>query len=122
MAITNNGTKNSLKDGQIPTGYTKPTVTEFTDEEYVNELDLIVPKISVENASNSITMAGIISAITTQIDAILAGDYIATQTVDAWADLISLSTNLKSSLGDADWLNNSAVNYIAKVKLYVKTA
>ena len=29
MAITNNGTKNSLPSAKLPTGYTVPTVTTY---------------------------------------------------------------------------------------------
>lgn len=122
MAITNNGTKNSLPIGQLPSGYSRPAVTEFSDEEYVNELNLTVLKSTVENVSGSVTMGAIITALSVQIDAILAGDYIATQTVDAWADLISIDHNLRGLSGDSDWLKNVALSYNCKVKLYVKTA
>ena len=122
MAIVNNGVKNSLPDGNLPSGYSKPTVTEFTDHEYKNDLKLTVLKSAVENASGAITMAAIVSNLVAQVDAILAADYIATQTVDAWADLISISNNYKSLRGDADWLTTTVVSYDCTIKFYVKTA
>ena len=122
MAIVNNGVKNSLPDGNLPSGYSKPAVTEFTDFEWKNDLKLTVLKSAVENASGAITMAAIVSNLVAQVDAILAADYIATQTVDAWADLISISNNYKSLRGDADWLTTTVVSYDCTIKFYVKTA
>ena len=122
MAIVNNGVKNSLPDGNLPSGYSKPAVTEFTDFEWKSDLKLTVLKSAVENASGAITMAAIVSNLVAQVDAILAADYIATQTVDAWADLISISNNYKSLRGDADWLTTTVVSYDCTIKFYVKTA
>ena len=122
MAIVNNGVKNSLPDGNLPSGYSKPAVTEFTDFEWKSDLKLTVLKSAVENASGAITMAAIMSNLVAQVDAILAADYIATQTVDAWADLISISNNYKSLRGDADWLTTTVVSYDCTIKFYVKTA
>jgi len=122
MAITNNGTKNSLPSNQLPTGYVKPTVAEFSDQEYENDLTLTIVKSVVENASGSVTMANIITNLNTQIDGILAADYIATQTVTAWADLVSITNNLRSLSGDSDWLKNIVPSYSMSLKLYVKTA
>ena len=82
MAIVNNGTKNSLADTHIPSGYTRPTVTTFTDQEYTRNLELTVLKATVENATASTTMTNIINdatiGITKQIDDILASDFTTT--------------------------------------------
>jgi len=122
MAITNNGTVNNLHISLLPSGYTRPTVTTFTDYEYVNDLSLTVLKATVENATASTTMANIIAnatiGITKQITDILAADYLATATVTAYASLDSLSTNMATEV----WLDDTAVSYTCTVKLYVKTA
>lgn len=121
MAIVNNGTKVSIKASKLPTGYTKPTVTEFTDGTYKTiSLSLTVAKSTVENASNSTTMAALVAAITAQVDAILAADYIATQTVTNWTDLTELKTNYSDQGGDDDWLNNTVPSYVCTVTMYVK--
>ncbi len=120
MAITNNGTVNSLNIVQLPTGYVRPTVVTFTDEEYVSNLSLSILKTTVENGVNVTTMANIIASITSIVDSILAADYVATQTVEAYADLVGLTSNQSVTLGDSKWLNNNATDYIAAVKLYVK--
>lgn len=126
MAITNNGTKNSLSENTLPAGYSLPVVTTFADEEYVRELDLTVLKSAVENADPAVTMANIISdaavGITKQVDDILAGDYLATATVTAFADIVALSNNYASIKGDGDFLTNTANHYKVKVMMYVKTA
>lgn len=122
MAIVNNGVKNSLPDGNLPSGYTKPAVTEFEDYEYTNDLKLTVLKSAVENANGAVTMAAIVADLVSQIDAILAADYISTQTVDAWSDLISMNNNYKSLRGDADWLTTTAASYNCTINFYVKTA
>lgn len=127
MAITNNGTKNSLPADQIPSGYTRPTITTFTDWEYQRTLTLSVLKSTVENATNSTTMTNIfddaVVGLDAQIEAIVAADYLATATVTTYADLRSLTTNVSDTNdGNGTWLDNTAVSYTATVILYVKVA
>ena len=127
MAITNNGVKNSLKTALIPTGYTRPTVTTFTDWEYKRTLSLSVLKATVENSDPAVTMANIISDATIglakQIIDIVAADYLATATVTTYADWVSLTTNLSDkSSGDGTWLKDTAESYVCIVNLYVKAA
>lgn len=126
MAITNNGTKNSLKPSQLPTGYSVPSLTTFTDYEYVNTLSLTVLKATVDESSAATTMAAIISnatiGITKQIDDILAGDFLATATVTAYADWTGLSNNFVNVRGSGDFLTNTAASYTCTVKLYIKTS
>jgi N-acetylglucosamine kinase-like BadF-type ATPase len=127
MAITNNGTKNSLPADQIPSGYTRPTITTFTDWEYQRTLTLSVLKSTVENATNSTTMTNIfddaVVGLDAQIEAIVAADYLATATVTTYADLRGLTTNVSDTNdGNGIWLDDTAVSYIATVILYVKVA
>lgn len=124
MAITNNGCKVSIPDRQIPSGYTKPTVTTFSDVQYERTLSLSVDKTTVHNATAATTLDNILDngtiGINKQIDDILAADYLGTATVVAYADLIALENNYKNTdAGDA-WLTNAAAVYTATVKLYVK--
>jgi len=125
MAITNNGTKNSLTANELPSGYTKPVVSTFTDYEYSRSLTISVLKATVENATASTTMTNIINnatiGITKQITDILAADYLATATVTAYADLVGLSHNLAAINGSALYLTNTPLSYICTVNLYVKT-
>ena len=126
MAITLNGTVNSLTSNEVPSGYTRPTVTIFTDHEYINDLELTVLKATVENATATTTMANIISdaaiGITKQVSDILAADYLATATVTAYADWTGLSNNFADVNGAAVYLKDTAASYTCTVRLYVKTA
>ncbi|MBV1952601.1 MAG: hypothetical protein KUG64_10470 [Cycloclasticus sp.] len=125
MAITNNGTEVNLQANKIPTGYSLPSVTTFTDYEYKNELILSVDKSTVENATATTTLANILAngtvGITKQIDDILAADYLASATVDAYASLNSIDNNINAGI-ISDFYNADAVTYECSVTLYVKTA
>lgn len=124
MAITLNGTKVSIKAENLPTGYTKPTVTEVTGAEYKRNLTLTVAKSAVENADPAVTMANILTevaqGINKQLQDILDADYIATNTVEAHGDLIAISSNQKQ--GNAAFFNADPVAYECTVALYVKTS
>ena len=125
MAIVNNGTKNSLSSDLLPSGYTRPTVTEISDYDYVSELTLSVTKATVENATKATTMANIIAdgtvGITAQIDAILAADYLASATVTAYTDWYKVSSNIEVNT-TSDFFNDTAVSYTCYCRLYVKAA
>jgi hypothetical protein len=126
MAITNNGTQNSLKPLQLPTGYTPPTITTFTDWEYKNTLVLSILKETVDEATSVATMDAIFDNATIgldkQVEDIVAADFLASATVTTYADLVILTTNVADvSSGDGTWLKSTAESYIATVVLYVKT-
>ena len=125
MAITNNGTRNNLPQNQIPIGYTRPTVVAVTGVEYPRDLVLDVLKATVENADPAITMANILNdaaiGITKQVDDILAADFIATNTVDAYSVLHSMETNYGDLDSTGDYLINAAAKYVCKVRLFIKT-
>lgn len=126
MSITNAGTVNSLPAVQIPSGYTRPTVTTFTDWEYKRTLSLSVLKATVENATRSTTMTNIIGngtvGITKQVDDILAADFLASATVTAYADFTALSNNFVDVTGTGTALTATASSYTCTVILYVKAA
>jgi hypothetical protein len=125
MAITNNGTKNSLPDSQIPSGYSRPSVTTFTDYEYERTLTLSVLKSTVESATRSTTMTNIIGngtiGITKQITDILAAEFLDSATVTAYAEIIALTHNFAAQAGTDVWLSNTACSYVATVKLFIKS-
>jgi len=125
MAITNNGTVNALDSALLPSGYTRPTVTTFTDWDYVSELVLEVDKVTVDNATKATTLANIIAdgtvGITAQITAILAADYLGTATVTAWTNFYKISTNIEPNV-TSDFYNADLVTYTCSVRLYVKAA
>ncbi len=129
MAIINNGVKNSLPTQQIPaSGYVRPTITEVEDYNYKRELTLLVPKATVQNATQATTLANIINdvavGLTKQIDDILANDYDATNNVTAHADFTKIkgSYDRDNVAGTYKFYEASAFNYVCTVILYVKIA
>jgi hypothetical protein len=124
MAVTFNGTKNSLDANQLPSGYSRPVVVEISDAEYVFTKEISVLKSTVENATASTTMTNIFEdvgiGLNAVIEADITADFDATKTVTAHADLTALKTNLSSLTGSGDWLTNAVVNYLATVTIYVK--
>lgn len=127
MAITNNGTQNLLKEAKLPAGYTAPSITTFSDFEYSSRLELSILKATVDESTSLATMNAIFDnatiGINKQIDDILAADYIATQTVTAYASLVDLKlNNSDTTSGEGTWLKDTATSYIATVVLHVKTA
>jgi len=125
MAITNNGTKVSLSTNFLPSGYTAPSTTTFTDYEYVRNITLSVTKATVENATKATTLTNIVDDVTVGIDKqitdILAADYLATATVTAFTELYKIDSNIEAGTG-SDFYNNTAVSYTCYVRLYVKAS
>jgi len=123
MAITNNGTKNSLPSNLLPSGYTRPSVTTFTDHDYVSELVIQVDKVTVDNATKATTLTNIIGqateGITAKITAILAADYLASATVTAYADFYKISSSIEVNT-TSDFYGNADVTYTCYCRLYVK--
>lgn len=129
MALTLNGVKNSLPDNQLPSGYTRPTVTTFADWEWVQTVSLTVLKSTVENATESTTMTNIISNATIgldkQVDDLIENDFDTTaNTITAWADWQTLTTNYtpETNSSASNWLDTTAVSYTCTVKIYLKVA
>jgi|TARA_R100000750_G_C2278470_1_gene70258 hypothetical protein len=124
MAITNNGAANSLPASQLPSGYTRPTVTTFADWEYKRTLSLSVLKATVENATRSTTMTNIREnatvGINKQIVDIIAADFLASATVTTYGDWTGLSNNFVDVTGTGTALADTAASYTCTVILYVK--
>lgn len=126
MALTHNGVKNSLTESQMPTGYTRPTVTTFSDWEWVRTKVFTIAKANVENATASTTMTNLINDATYGLDALveaeISNDFDVTNTVTAWSDWVTLTTNQTPLDATSDWLNTTAESYVCTVKIYVKVA
>lgn len=125
MAVVNNGVLLSIPTGLIPTGFTAPAVTTFTDFEYEREITLSVLKSTVENASKATTLLNIINngtiGVSKQIEDIVTADYIGSNTVTFYSEITVLSNNQQVSV-TSDFFGNVALSYSVKVKFYVKTA
>ena len=119
MALTHNGTAVLISD--VPSGYTRPTVSKFTDSEskYINR-EISIAKSGVENATESVTFTAIITALNTAIETLINADYNTSGlTVTSYANLTALTTN--AILGSVLY-TNGAVNYLCVVDIFIKTA
>lgn len=125
MAHTNNGTKVSAPDEQLPSGYTRPTITTFSDHESVRRVQLSVLKSTVENATANTTMANIIGngsiGVTKQVTDILAADYLSSVTLTAYADIVKIQDN-STPQSTGNFFKNAAASYLVDVDIYVKTS
>ena len=127
MALTLNGVKNSLPDSQLPSGYTRPTVTTFSDWTWKYVTTLSVAKATVENATASTTMTNIIDngtvGLDKQVDDLIENDFDTTNTVTAWVDWTALTTNQTPETGTgSSWLDTTAEAYQCTVSIYIKVA
>lgn len=120
MALTFNGVALDVPASELPSGYTKPTVTLVANPEYRRSIDITVAKSTVENATDDTTVDNILTDVQTQLDAIVTADYDTVGlTVTASGRVIDLSTNFDIS---GVKFTNGAINYTAKVELLVTTA
>lgn len=127
MAITNNGTRNSLLATQTPSGVATRNITTFTDWKYRYKIVLSVLKATVDESTTVATFDAIFDNGTIGLDKqildLVAADFVASRTVTTWAECIKLETNNTDvSLGTGTWLKDTAESYTATVILYVKTA
>ena len=120
--LTNNGVKVSIPDSLVPSGYTKPSVTEFADQEYTNIItqQFTVAKVDVDEAAAATTMAALVAALIVLIDAQITADFhIDTLDVTLWCDWTALATNFNT---DEVLYTTGAINYLCTVTIYIKTA
>ena len=125
MAITNNGTKVTIQSDKLPVGYTLPTVTTFTDHEYVRTAVLNVDRATVYSATKTTTMANILAnvsiGVTKQVTDLVTADFDATKTITIYSDMYDIDTNLKVSQ-TGDFYSNADDKFVCYVKIYVKGA
>lgn len=125
MAHTNRGTKVSAPDEQVPTGYTRPTITTVDDYMYKIRVVLSVLKSTVQNATKVTTMANIIGdaaiGVTKQVTDLMALDYISTRTVTFHSDIVAI-TDLNPPQASGNFFGSTANSYVVTVDVFIKTA
>jgi hypothetical protein len=125
MAITNNGTKVSAPDEQLPSGYTRPTITSFTDHEYYRRVVLSVLKATVESATKTTTMANIIGngtiGVTKQVTDLVTADAVSSNTVTIYGDIVKVENN-STPQSTGEFFSNVATSYLVTVDIYWKTS
>lgn len=119
MALTHNGTDVLISD--VPSGYTKPSVTKFSDWENKYPARVIsIAKSGVEDPSDTTTFTALIAALNSAIEALINTDFDTTGlTVTSYANLSILATNHNS---DGVLYTDGAMNYLCTVDIFVKTA
>ena len=119
MALTHNGT--AVLVTEVPSGYTRPSVSKFSDYELkYPDREIAIAKSSVENATASTTFTNIVAALNTAIQNLLNADIDTTGlTVTSYANLKIITTNATLT---GVLYTNGAVNYICTVDIFVKTA
>jgi len=126
MALTNNGTKVSLSGRDLPSGYTRASITEFTDyEQKYTDLELTINKSDVEAAAAGDALDDIIDDATVgidkQVEDIISADFdVSGNTVTAWIDFKNITSN--QSTGEAAFYTNATPAYTVTVDVYVKTS
>lgn len=121
MALTHNGTQVGLGAGDLPSGYSKPSITTFTDHEakYMQRSFTVV-KATVDEAAAITTFDAILVDLNAQIVTLLTDDLnVAALTVDSFATMTALRTNTKVT---EEFYTNVAVNYLITVDIFWKTA
>ena len=121
MALTNNGTAVYIADSYIPAGYTKPSITKFTNyEAKYPDYQVSVAKTAVENADKVVTFTALVAAVTAAVSAVITADFnVGGLTVTAFANLKEISHNFTL---DGVQYTNGAINFSCKVDIFVKTA
>jgi hypothetical protein len=126
MALTHNGTVVQIPTSRVPSDYTLPTVSTFTDHEYVSsERTLTVLKATVEDSDRATTLQNIIDnasiGLDKQIEDLISAEFDVTNTVESYAVWTGIDSNQAAS-GSNDFLTDTAMSYSCTVKFYVKSA
>lgn len=128
MSIVSQGTKITLTPStKTPDGFTAPTVDDFPDYGYTAiRRKIFVPKATVENADQAVTLTNIIQdptvGIEKQITDMLTTDWGAANpnTIDFWVHLIGLTTNVAPPDKTSDFYGNDPVNYEGDTITYIR--
>lgn len=126
MALTHNGTVVQLPTSRVPSDYTLPTVSTFTDWEYESSVrTLTVLKSTVEDSDRATTLSNIINNATIgldkQIEDLISAEADVTNTVTSYAVLTGIDSNVAAS-GSNDFYTDTAMSYSCTVKFYWKSA
>lgn len=125
MALTNAGTLVQLPTSRIPTDYTLPTVSSFTDWEYESsERTLSVLKATVQDSDKATTLANILSnatiGINKQVTDLVTAEFDTSATVTCYTVLTGIDSNQAASSA-SDFYTDTAMSYTCTVKFYVKS-
>ena len=126
MALTHNGTVVQLPTSRIPSGYTLPSTSTFTDWEYESsERTLTVLKSTVQDSDRATTLQNIIDnatiGIDKQVEDLITAEADVTNTVTSYAVLTMIDSNQGAS-GTNDFYTDTAMSYQCTVKFYWKSA
>lgn len=126
MALTNAGTVVQLPSSRVPSDYTLPTVSTFTDWEYESSVrTLTVLKSTVEDSDRATTLGNILTnatiGINKQVTDLVTAEFDVTNTVTCYAVLTGIDSNV-SAANDNDFYTDTAMSYSCTVKFYVKSA
>ena len=121
MALVSNGVVNNVNSSDLPSGFTKASVTTFSDYEYQTSNQVVtVVKSTVENATDDTTVTAIVAAIKTALDTQIGADYDDTaNTVTYFSIWKSYTTNFTVA---TELFTNVALNYLCTVDIFVKVA
>lgn len=120
MGLVSNGVVVNVLASSLPSAYTKNPVTTFTDYEYEGTRTTTVVKSSVENATDTTTIANIVADIKSQIDTEITADYDTTlNTITVYYVWKSYTTNFDL---DNVLFTNGAINYLCTVDVFIKTS
>ena len=119
MALVNNGVKVSIPDAQLAASYTRPTVTEFTDYEFVmSNKEITIAKSGVENATPATTLTALIAAVSTAIGVFITAEFDVTlYTVTVWSDCKIIRQNQNAD--EVLWTDGTN-NYLCTCDIYIK--
>lgn len=119
MALNNRGTIVDINSGELPSGYTKPSVTTMTEEYKRNEI-LSIAKSGVDDPDDVTTFEALVTQINTDVSAIATADYDTVGlTVDVYTRLKVVTTNA-NLLGVL--YTDGVVNYLCTIEIYIATS
>ena len=122
MSLNFTGIKVSMNGRNVPTGALASPYTPI-DGDYISfPAQFSIDKTSVEDANPANTWNSLISFLDTAIQTKLQNDFDITKTVDSYAELFGVKSNLYGSADISDMYKNVSASYLCSVKMYVKVS
>jgi hypothetical protein len=122
MALNFTGIKVSMNGNNVPTGAITSPFTPIDGEFESIEYTFSIDKGSVEAAAPSDTWNTLISFLDTAIQSKLSNDFNTANTVDSYAELFGVQSNLKGDANTSDMYKNVVPAYLCTVVMYVKVS
>lgn len=122
MALNFTGIKVSMNGYNVPTGALASPYTPIEGEYVSIPLIFEIDKSSVESANPSDTWNSLISFLDTAIQSKLSNDFDVSKTVDSYAELFGVKSNLQGSANDSDMYKNVVPSYLCSVVMYIKVS